>query len=199
MISRSFYSCSSPLTADSVTWNVFYNGNAPREVGLIKSIYDTIYAAVNKPRCTECFEAAGAMPIIKQDNLVFVTESVFTDPNLDSYWTPHKELADGMRKANNGTTSDITWWGLYKGKRYVGLTDVGLTEKYDYLSVTIIHALLHSGGKEGKIFRTWNEAWWGINPHDLRYLGKKYDDVIESCQNNKSRAGKATGKGENEQ
>lgn len=197
MILRSFFHCSSTKTADSVTWNVIHNGEKPREAGLVKIIYDVISIAINKPRCGECFEAVDATPIIKQDGLVFVTESVFTNSEFDSQWTLNKTIADGMREKFDGTKSlflgnttaaDVSAVGSYSGKRYIGITSSGLREEIDHLSVTIIHSLLHSGGKEGR-----------SGFHDLVYLGKKYDDVIEACQNNKSRVKKAAGFGENEQ
>ncbi len=197
MILRSFFRCSSSKTADSVTWTVFYNGKKPREAGLVKIIYDVINIAVNKPRCRECFEALDATPIIEQNGLVFVTESIFTDSDLDSHWTPDKKVADGMRAKfdktkslflGNTTAADVSVVGLYNGKRYIGITSSGLREELDYLSVTIIHALLHSGGKEAR-----------SGFHDLVYLGKKYDDVIEACQNNQSKIKKAAGSEEDEQ
>lgn len=150
-----------------------------------------IQSAVDKPNCATCFEAVGATPIDKQTYLVIVTESVFTKPEFDSHWTPDKEVAEGMRKRFNDTkhgflsqttAADVSNAGPYNGKRYIGITNSGMNEQLDHFSVTLIHALLHSGGKEaGSI---------GVS-HDLIYLGKQYDDVIEACQDNKSNMRKA--------
>jgi hypothetical protein len=80
------------------------------------------------------------------------------------------------------TTNDITQVGAYSdGWRYIGLTNRWLLENDVNLATTIIHSLIHSGGISGKNSQTWGEWFWGIRPHDLRYLGSSYDAIIKAC------------------
>jgi hypothetical protein len=71
---------------------------------------------------------------------------------------------------------------------FIGMTNLGLNEKKDYLEVTVIHALIHSGGIPGKSIpyfkRDWEDIFGGLRgfvPPDLHYLGKKYDTILEKC------------------
>lgn len=139
------------------------------------------------PKCAECFEALNATPILDQGHIVFVTESVFMNPDDDHHWSPDKGFADALRDAAKSKTNaltgiieagDISQEGLYKGKRYIGLTNWGLKETLDHFSVTLVHALIHSGGVKGHT---------QTRPHDLAYLGRKYVDAIKACQTNEPR------------
>jgi len=65
-----------------------------------------------------------------------------------------------------------------------------LIERDDVFSVTIIHALIHTGlnGQQPK-----DTGLRQPGSHELSYLGKKYDDIIKACQKNESRRPKAGG------
>jgi len=156
---------------------------------------------IQSPECTKAFEAIGATPIIDQllaSNITFVSESAFMNPANDAKWGADEDLASGLRVAANSKiqryfgigpqmtgeieAADITQVGEYKGKRYIGLPNYGINQKLDHLSVTIIHALIHSGGIPGES---------SSGSHDLKRFGKKYDDIIEACQKNESKVKKA--------
>ena len=174
---------------------VFHN-EVKKEGELLRSrLKDIIFdAKAQSDECTEAFKAVGAVPIKDQlagGNLFIVTESVFMDPNEDNYWAD-KEFGDLIREAAQGsrsrlggflwrsgpiTAGDVTYPEVYKGKRYIGLTTSGMKNQPDWLSVIIIHALVHSGGVPP-----------GPQPEggtDLDYLGEKYDRIITACQRNK--------------
>ncbi|MCV4939868.1 hypothetical protein OFC17_34335, partial [Escherichia coli] len=82
--------------------------------------------------CKLAFESIGATPVVEQvKKLRIVTQSVFSNPELDYLWAPDKEFADALRAAlmeNTSwaagvTTNDITQVGAYSdGWRYIGLT-----------------------------------------------------------------------------
>jgi hypothetical protein len=163
----------------------------PSELQLAKKILDIIYFARDSIACKLAFESIGATPVVEQvKKLRIVTQSVFSNPELDYLWAPDKEFADALRAAlmeNTSwaagvTTNDITQVGAYSdGWRYIGLTNRGLRENDVNLATTIIHSLIHSGGISGKNSQTWGEWFWGIRPHDLRYLGSSYDAIIKAC------------------
>ncbi len=179
----------------------------PSEAALVERIKAVVFdpKALGE-ECTRAFEAAGATPIreqLAQHNLRFITESVFMDPQQDKHWVPDQALVDGMRdeadrkirkypligRAITGVieAGDIAFQengGVYKGNRYIGLTYWGTKETIEHFSVTLIHALLHSGGVPGKSGGT----------TDLHYLGDKYDSVIDACQKNKPRVTRLGGK-----
>jgi hypothetical protein len=50
------------------------------------------------------------------------------------------------------------------------------------VEVTVIHALIHSGGIPGKESRGFVDKYvLGVPAHDLTYLGQKYRDIIKNC------------------
>ena len=178
------------------------------EMTTVKKIEEVVNFAINSEECTKAFEAVGATPISKQlNNLTIVTENVFKIPGFDSQWTWNSDIGDKMREAfkANPTTNDLTWIGEYgdTGRRFMGITNRAIEEKLDWLPVAVIHSFIHSGEIKGgqtwgewllwqRTNRTWGEWFWGRHPHDLRFLGKKYDDIIKSCtKRGESKIGKA--------
>jgi hypothetical protein len=176
------------------------------ETALVERIKAVVFdAKALSEECTKAFEAVGATPIreqLAQDNLRFITESVFMNSQNDYFWKPAQEFADAMRSkaktkvrhylgigpAITGVieAGDITYesnGGVYNGLRYIGITNYGTKETIEHFSVTLIHALVHSGGVEGKSGGT----------TDLHYLGDKYDAIIDACQKNKPRVKRAGG------
>ena len=160
------------------------------EYGVRNKIKDVINYALNRPECTKAFEAAGVIPIADQlKDLTIITQNMFQEPLYDSRWTGGSDIGKDMRSAfnNNQGTGDVSWPGLYKdsNRRYMGITNNGINgtvggEK-EHFSVVIIHAFVHTGGKAGDSTRTLgdiiNREW----PHDLRYMGKAYKDILKAC------------------
>lgn len=195
-----------PPPQDEFKFTLWYSKDSEHGKGLA----ERIKAVVLDPKalsdeCTKAFQDVGATPIkdqLAQHNLTFVTESVFMNPRSDGFWSPDQEFAGAIRsKAGDhirrylriGPTitgeievGDITFQengGVYNGLRYIGITNYGTKEKIEHFSVTLIHALVHSGGVKGKD---------GVGT-DLHYLGDKYDAIIDACQKNKPRVKRAGG------
>jgi hypothetical protein len=153
------------------------------EKDLVDKLEEIVKYAYND-ECTKAFQAAGVTPITEQiQNTTIVTESVFNSAKSDSFWTRGSNVGNEMRDAFYPETNDLAWPGVYRdtGWRFIGLTNRAIEGRDDYLSVVMIHSLVHSGGMPGKSDRGWSEWFWGINPHDLRYLGDKYRDILKYC------------------
>ncbi|MBA2749735.1 MAG: hypothetical protein H0U45_13610 [Tatlockia sp.] len=156
------------------------------EGNIEKKIQDIIDFAIKSEECTKAFKAAGATPIKDQlKSTTVITQNVFNDSRNDSLWTGGTNIGQQMRDGlqANKTTNDLATPGLFgdTGRRFIGLTDRAIEGKDDYFSVVLIHSLVHTGGKERQDSQTWEEWFWGINPHDLRYLGEKYKDILKHC------------------
>ncbi len=178
------------------------------EIPTVNKIKNILKYAVSKEECTKAFKAVGATPIADQlNNITIVTESVFNDSKYDEFWTRGSKVGEGMRAGLGAhpKTNDLGYPGEYPGtgRRFIGLTNRAVKETDDWLPVTIIHSFIHSGGIRGgqtwgewatwrRSNRTWGEWWEQKHPHDLRFLGKEYDDIIKHCLNNvESKIGKA--------
>jgi YD repeat-containing protein len=166
---------------------IIYLGDEERTAKKIRGIID--YAAGSEA-CRKAFEAAGAVGINDQlANLTIVTEKIFSEPLYDGgklNWTQNSDVGKDMRAAlrQHKTTNDLSWPGMYgdTGQRFIGITNRAIKEEDDYLSVTVIHSLLHSGGMPGQDNSTWFDRNISGNvPHDLKNLGEKYKAVLKAC------------------
>ncbi len=155
------------------------------EEGVVKRILDIAYFARDSKECADAFKAVGATPVSEQiKNTTIVTEGVFNDGRHDSAWTDGSDIGQQMRDSFTSSTNNLSWPGLYKdtGRRFIGLTNRAIEGKDDHLSVVIIHSFVHSGGIAGQDIST----WWQRNisgnvPHDLKFLGEKYKDILKHC------------------
>lgn len=76
---------------------------------------------------------------------------------------------------------DITNNGPYVNRRYIALTNSGLRGELTTLEEVVVHSFLHSGGVPGRSDQSAFEFLISVKSHDLRYLGKKYEDVKKHC------------------
>ena len=65
-------------------------------------------------------------------------------------------------------------------RRFLGVTNAAF-DGTEYLSVTVVHSLIHTGGRGGQ------PAPWSFSlrprvpTHDLTFLGEKYTDILRHC------------------
>jgi YD repeat-containing protein len=156
----------------------------------IKEVKDIVDYALSKKECTKAFEAAGVTTIKDQlNNLTIVTQNIFQEPLYDRRWTKDSDVGKTMRAfaKQKPNSSDYAWPGPYgdTGTRFIGLPNRAFTNtvgpESEHLSVVVIHSLIHSGGKEGKDSQTWGDWVNGETPHDLKYLGQEYKDILKYC------------------
>lgn len=150
--------------------------------------------------CEKAFKAAGIETIRDQivNGITIIAQNILQNPYDDKRWAPNEKFARAMRSAAfwHPNALDISQEGAYEGRCYTSITDRGFNENGDFLSVTLIHALIHTGGKEGRnsvvvtepIYNgktgqitTDNHSVITGARHDLEYLGAAYDRVIEAC------------------
>lgn len=103
-------------------------------------------------------------------------------------WTHRSDVGKEMRASlkANPNAFDHSWPGTYgtTGQRFIGLADRAFGNE-EHLSVVVIHSLIHSGGIPGKTERTWTDVILNQWPHDLRYLGQDYKDIMKHCTREK--------------
>jgi hypothetical protein len=155
----------------------------------IAAIKDRIKYAMNQPECASAFQNVGATPIHEQiTNLTIVTQGIFTELHYDKNWTRKSDVGVEMRDSyrKNRTAFDHSWPGIYgnTGHRFIGIADRAFGNE-EHLSVVVIHSLVHSGGKEGKVERSLTYVILNVTPHDLRYLGQAYKDILKHCTREK--------------
>ncbi len=163
---------------------------------LIRNIKEIINYAKRKPECTKAFEAVGAMPIGEQlSSLTIVTQSIFNEPQYDINWTLGTGVGKGMRETlrEHSTTRDVSTNGTAKylredftffdtNRRFLGVTN-SASDGFEYLSVVVIHSLVHTGGVGGQE-PSWKERLslrTRVETHDLSFLGRKYKDILKHC------------------
>ena len=192
-----------PGGQDEFKFSLWYSEDSELDKDLKGRIGKVLFdPKASSDECTKAFQAVGATPIkdqLAQHNLIFVSQAVFMDPRADGFWAPDQTFVEAMRDRARSKVrrylgfapaitgeieaADVTMNGEYKGNRYIGLTYYGTKEKLDHFSVTLIHALVHSGGREGQTG----------DGSDLHFLGDKYDKVLDACQSNKSKVRRAGG------
>jgi hypothetical protein len=127
---------------------------------------------------------------------MIVTENVFSVPAFDDHWAPddggvyadslRAELAksrapSGTLRISKSTVADITNRGPFVNRGYIALTNSGLRGELTTLEEVVVHSFLHAGGVPGKPDQSTFEFLLQVKPQDLRYLGKKYEDVMKHC------------------
>ena len=180
-----------PYSANDVTWNPRLIVHLKTEQQLANRIKDLIYEFAANVDCEKAFEAAKAVPIrVQIPNLTVVTESIFNDPNEDHAWAPDDGghfatqlrgvLAENTNFFFGVTVGDITPDKLQQGRRFVGLTNVGIAASN--MDEIVLHALVHSGGIPGiqQGFAT-GILFGTAYRKDLNHLGAKYDNILSSC------------------
>jgi len=186
--------------AVSVAYTIVYLQGEKNERSRVKRVQDALNYAKNSQECIDAFEAIGAVAIAEQKSqLVVVTQSVVKNPNHDKVWSRGSKVATTFRVGLAGNPTALSYPGIYpnsRGHRFFVVTDAAFQEKGDYLDVTIVHSLLHTGGKDGKGISYFKKDWddllvTGFVPSDLHYLGEKYDNVIKACTKNGSKVKKA--------
>ncbi|MBX3297460.1 MAG: hypothetical protein KF762_17295 [Acidobacteria bacterium] len=168
------------------------------ETRRVKAIKDVINYAASSAKCAEAFRAIGATPVGEQrENLTIVTQNVFGEPLWDSGndWTMGTDVGKDMRQLVKAKpkTRDVSTVGTYKhlrsdftmvdtGRRFLGITNAAF-DGQEYLSVTVVHSLVHTGGIVGKdsSFSDRFRVGLRVQSHDLKYLGKKYLDLLKHC------------------
>jgi hypothetical protein len=113
---------------------------------------------------------------------------VFNDSRNDSLWTDGSSIGNFFRETLNSheKTLDISY-GNYEnmGRNFIGLTDAALTptdpQRKEFLSVVLIHSLIHTGLIPGKESESETYGFQKVTPHDLKYLGQKYKDILKHC------------------
>ncbi|MDM7924072.1 MAG: FG-GAP-like repeat-containing protein [Pyrinomonadaceae bacterium] len=155
-----------------------------------KRVQDIIDYA-KRAECTKAFEAAGVTPVKDQlANLTIVTETMYEESVYDTLWTRGSDVGKQMREVARQfpNSKDYAWPGLYgnTGWRFIGIPDSAFTQttgpESEHLSVVLLHALVHSGGKEGiQQKQTWWDWLMQDKKHDLHYLGEKYKDILREC------------------
>jgi hypothetical protein len=145
-------------------------------------IRDFIDRVAGNEECIKAFKAIGATPI-NQQNVIIVTENVFTNPNGDSRWSLGTGIAETMRNQIKATptTYDMSYGNFEKsGKSFIGITNKALTEEEDL--VIIIHSLIHTGGVSGVESEEGDsDGYYSYKAHDLKYKGQLYKDVLKAC------------------
>lgn len=162
--------------------------------------------------CAKAFEAAGVETIASQvlNGLTIVGEAVATNSKRDGEWSPDDKMGNELRKeyADHPKAMDLTYTGpLSNGRRYMSITDYGFSGLGDDFRIVLIHALIHSGGMDGKgihftgryinnnkenvsytvngitftVGGTGGPVYEPSTRGDLEWMGEKYNNIIKAC------------------
>lgn len=159
------------------------------EQSLADKVVGIVKFASESAECTKAFEAAGVVSVNAQfKDVTIVTENVFNDAVYDpTGWTDGSDVGKDLRAdfVKHPQTNDESIIGFYKetARRFIGLTNRAISEEDDFLSVSLIHSFIHSGGIGGQDTSTWMQRnVTGYKGNDLRHMDQKlYRDIIENC------------------